>query len=680
MMSIKSKVLSFFVVFTVVLISVVGAMLLFERSRIDQQATETTETLAVQATETAEKDLKRLTALIGEQVTTVEEEIDNSMLNAALILKEMDQHSEVTLAQLEQLKKTTGMNDYYITDSNGVFTLTTEESATGLSLFDIWDGYRMLLTGEADFLPSTLKIKVETGEIFKFTAIPRADGKGIVQSALAADGIEEMLTAFFSQDFGLQSLNLFDSTYLALTDNTAESGSSKFTKGEITTDEKVIDIFKGAEASVTFADNRAEVYAPVYYNGDVRYALYASIDTTPYFVATNYTTAALAEVNNKISSSIMNIIIVSVVITIGLLIILSLMISRQLKPLSVFAKRLRKLGSNTDSNAEVANVKEAELRAIQEAIDDVNQHYKDILTSVEGNTQAVSKAQSEYSAEMRTTTETLKQVTQAVRSTASNSQEQAEQVVQAEQNLDKNTEVLHQVLVQTDELAQYSSDTKSATMRSMEGIDVLSKTIDTISKEVVYNGERVNVLLTSSSQISTIIQLIESIADNTNLLALNASIEAARAGEHGKGFAVVADEVRKLAEQSTGATRKISDILLDLQGEIQLAKESNDQQTTTIEASKSEMDQARQSINLLIEGTELSRKKIEQLDELVEHLQAVSNEENQIFSTLYSSIQSNAANSEELLSMVEDVSVSVQRLNELLDKLVNHTSELEKLF
>lgn len=151
MMSIKSKVLSFFVVFTVVLISVVGAMLLFERSRIDQQATETTETLAVQATETAEKDLKRLTALIGEQVTTVEEEIDNSMLNAALILKEMDQHSEVTLAQLEQLKKTTGMNDYYITDSNGVFTLTTEESATGLSLFDIWDGYRMLLTGEADF-------------------------------------------------------------------------------------------------------------------------------------------------------------------------------------------------------------------------------------------------------------------------------------------------------------------------------------------------------------------------------------------------------------------------------------------------------------------------------------------------------------------------------------------------
>lgn len=134
------------------------------------------------------------------------------------------------------------------------------------------------------------------------------------------------------------------------------------------------------------------------------------------------------------------------------------------------------------------------------------------------------------------------------------------------------------------------------------------------------------------------------------------------------------DEVRKLAERSIGATRKISDILLELQGEIQLVKESNDQQTTTIETSKSEMDDARHSINLLIEGTELSRQKIEQLDELVAHLQMVSTEENQIFSSLYSSIQSNAANSEELLSMVEDVSVSVNRLNKLLDKLVDHTS------
>ena len=675
MMSIKTKIVSFFVVFTIVLIGIVGSMLLIERSNIDQQANETSKTLAVQANESAQNDLKRLTALIGEQVTTMEKEIDKSMYNAALTLKEVERNEELTLERLEQLKVETSMNDLYITDVNGVFTLSTEQESLGLSLFDIWDGYRMLVTGEADVLPSSLKIKVETGEIFKFTAIPSANGQGIIQSALAADSIEEMLTAFFGQDFGLQSLYLFDNTNLVLTENTLRGITSKFSKGDVTNDENVSAIFTGADASVTFAEDYAEVYAPVYYDGEVRYALYASIDTAPYLAATNFTNDALTSINKDISSSILNIIVISIIVMIVLLIILSGLISRQLKPLTVFAQRLRELGSNN----ELVEVREAELKAIQEAIDDVNQHYKDLLASVRGNTQEVTKAQIEYTGEMRTTTEVLNQVTEAIRSTAKNSQEQAEQVVHAEKNLENSTGILQQVLVQTGELEQVSTDTKTTSLRSMEGIETLSKTIETISKEVIYNGDRVNVLLESSSQISVIIQLIEGIANNTNLLALNASIEAARAGEQGKGFAVVADEVRKLAEQSTVATGKISDILLDLQSEIQLAKESNDQQTVTIESSKAEMTDAKQSIEQLIEGTEISRQKIEMLDKLAEGLKNASNEEDQIFAALSSSIQNNAANSEELLSMVEDISVSVHRLNELLDKLANHTEELERL-
>lgn len=87
------------------------------------------------------------------------------MRNAALTLKERDKEQEITLADLEELKKITGMTDLYLADPDGNFTLSTEPAAIGTNLFAIWDGYRMLVTGESDYLPSSSKIKDETGEI-----------------------------------------------------------------------------------------------------------------------------------------------------------------------------------------------------------------------------------------------------------------------------------------------------------------------------------------------------------------------------------------------------------------------------------------------------------------------------------------------------------------------------------
>jgi methyl-accepting chemotaxis protein len=100
-----------------------------------------------------------------------------------------------------------------------------------------------------------------------------------------------------------------------------------------------------------------------------------------------------------------------------------------------------------------------------------------------------------------------------------------------------------------------------------------------IQQRVQVSSEAIQELGQRGGQIGEIVQTIEHIAEQTNLLALNAAIEAARAGEHGRGFAVVADEVRKLAERSADATREIAALIHAVQSDVEKAIHEMDAST-----------------------------------------------------------------------------------------------------
>jgi len=118
---------------------------------------------------------------------------------------------------------------------------------------------------------------------------------------------------------------------------------------------------------------------------------------------------------------------------------------------------------------------------------------------------------------------------------------------------------------------------------SSEGEILLNETvkeINNLSVSVLESSDIVKKLGESSSKINDIVQVISEIADQTNLLALNAAIEAARAGEHGRGFAVVADEVRKLAEKTVDATKEITEMVHEVQVGVKTSVDKMDEEVT----------------------------------------------------------------------------------------------------
>ena len=160
--------------------------------------------------------------------------------------------------------------------------------------------------------------------------------------------------------------------------------------------------------------------------------------------------------------------------------------------------------------------------------------------------------------------------------------------------------------------------------RTIHGMDNIREQIQETSKRIKRLGE-------SSQEIGNIVELIEDIADQTNILALNAAMQAAAAGESGRGFAVVADEVQRLAERSANATKQIDALVKTIQADTNEAVNSMEASTTEVVGGAKLAEDAGEALQRI---EQVSQEIAKATESMTEHLQQQSRDVGSINDTM----------------------------------------------
>ncbi len=279
---------------------------------------------------------------------------------------------------------------------------------------------------------------------------------------------------------------------------------------------------------------------------------------------------------------------------------------------------------------------------------------------IAASSQQVAKGAADQAGALQETMKAMENLSRAIDQIARGAQEQA-------QMIEKNVQLVSQVSSAINDIsagaqkaaagarvASESAQTGAAMAReTVRGMENIKKTMDAASGKVNGLGER-------SREIGKIVSAIDDIADQTNLLALNAAVEAARAGEQGRGFAVVADEVRKLAERSQEATKEIADLIGGIQNGVAETIRAMENGNKEVDAGYELANKAGEALEQILNHARDVGVQVEQISSAVEELTAMSTEMVKLSDNISAIVEQNTAATEEMAATAKQVSKAVE--------------------
>ena len=237
-------------------------------------------------------------------------------------------------------------------------------------------------------------------------------------------------------------------------------------------------------------------------------------------------------------------------------------------------------------------------------------HLRQMITTIKSSADVVASASHQLSASSEQMSRGVAEQSGRSSQIATSSSEMSQTVLDIAKNASN-------ISGSANEALKSAHDGSGVVNKTVDEVQGIAKTVSDLSSVMVSLGDR-------SKKIGDIISVIKDIADQTNLLALNAAIEAARAGEQGRGFAVVADEVRKLAERTAKATSETGEMISAIQTEVDQALGSMNEASGKVKSGVDEASKAGEALNKIVGSVESLQSMVQQIASATEEMSTVS--------------------------------------------------------